>query len=83
MGKRRPATGKRQGGRPRTRGAALLPVPSEAESFLEDFVHVVLVRPPLSAAEDVGPTGRGRDLPRLPQGGPPHVGDQREGGSQL
>ena len=62
------------------RGAALLPVPSEAESFLEDLVQEVPVRPRLSTAEDVGPPGRGTDLPRLGQGSPPRVGDQREEG---
>ena len=61
-------------------GAALHPVPNEAESFLEDLVQAVLVRPRRSAAEDVGPPGRGTDLPRLRQGGPPHIGDHREEG---
>ena len=37
-------------------------------------------RPPrVDAAEDVGPPGRGMDLPRLRRGGPPDVGDQGEG----
>ena len=72
--------GKRQGGRPRTPGAALFPVSSEAEGFLEDLVHAVPARPRPNAAEGIGPPCRGMNLSRLRQDGPPHVGDQREEG---
>ena len=58
-GERCPAAGKRQGGWPRTRGAALLPVSSEAEGLLEDFVQAVPARHRPNSAVDVGPPCRG------------------------
>ena len=42
---------------------------NRGDSFLEDLVQAVLVRPRHSVAEDVGPPGLGTDLPWLRQGG--------------
>ena len=67
----RPATGKRQGGRPRTRGAALLPFPKEAESLLEDLLQVSRSAPGSVRRRTSG--HRGMNLPQLRQGGPPHI----------
>ena len=77
---RRSAMGARQGRRRCTLRAAPFPVAREAEGLLEGHVHAVLDWPWPSAAEGIGPQGRGVDLPRLRQDGPPHVGDHREEG---
>ena len=79
-GERCSATGKRQGARPRTRGAALLPVSSEAECLVEDLVQAVPARPWPNLADYVGPQCRGMNLSRLWRDGPAHVGDHGEEG---